>query len=107
MEPQNIIMGDATGVELPQKEEDQTAIKELQKKAKYSRSKEYAALKEKAQARIEFYQRFLPSGMPVLGATPKELERKWELANIIIAEFDQLFSEHENADVLLKEAFGE
>lgn len=107
MNPNNALIGDMTGVELPQVPVDETAINELKKKAKYKRSKEYAELREKAQARIEFYQHFLPNGQPILAATKEQKEGAWTLANIIIAEFEQLFGEHEQADELLKEEYGE
>lgn len=105
--PSNAIMGDDTGTDLPQKPEDEEAINDLKRKAKYSRSKEYSELRQKAQERVEFYQRFLPNGQPVGTASKGDVERKWELANIIIAEFQQLFSEHENAAQLLKEEYNE
>lgn len=104
MNPNNALIGDMTGVELPQVPVDETAINELKKKAKYKRSKEYAELRAKAQARIEFYQHFLPSGQPIFAASFEEKEGAWTLANIIIAEFEQLFGEHEQADALLRKS---
>ena len=100
-------MGDAMGIDLPQKPVDETAINELKNKAKYSRSTEFKELKAKAQTRIEFYQKFLPSGQPIGTATPEEMKGKWELANLLIAELNQLFSEYDEASVLLKETYGE
>lgn len=107
MNPKNAIIGDSTGVELPVQAHDNTAVQELQRKAKYSRSKEYKLLKEKADERIEFYKRFLPSGQLVGTTSKAELAGRWELANILIAEFEQLFGEYENAEALLKEEFGD
>ena len=107
MGPDNIILGDATGVDLPQKPVDDLALHELKKKAKYKKSKEYADLREKAQARIDFYKTFLPDGTPILATTREQRADAWALANIIIAEFEQLFGEHEQAEILLKEEFGE
>lgn len=105
--PDNVILGDNTGVELPQKPEDTDAVNELRRKAKYSRSKEYAELRQKAQARIDFYQKFLPNGQPIGTANKGDMERKWELANLLIAEFEQLFGEHENAAQILKDEYNE
>lgn len=99
----NGIIGDALPTELPQMAVDTTAIDETRKKAKYSRSKEYAELRAKAQARIEFYQSFLPDGRPIGTTSREDLAGKWELANILIAEFKALFSEHDGAEELLKE----
>ncbi len=107
MEPQNILMGDITGVELPEKPVDETAVKELQNKAKYARSKEYKDLKQKADERVAFYQNYLPNGMPIGATTKAERDGKWELANVVIAEFKALFSEHEGANTLLDELYGD
>lgn len=107
MGPDNVLIGDMTGVELPEKPVDETALNELKKKSKYRKTKEYAELREKAQERIDFYKSFLPNGQPVATSDMAELGRQWALANIIIAEFEQLFGEHESADQLLKEEFGE
>lgn len=105
MNPQNSLIGDSMGTDLPQMQEDDTAKKELASKVKYSRTKEYKDLKAKADERIEFYKKFLPNGQLVGTASREEMARKWELANLLIAEFDQLFSEHENAEALFKEEF--
>ena len=107
MDSQNQVMGDSMGIDLPQKPVDETAINELKHKAKYSRSTEFKELRAKAQAKIEFYQRYLPSGQPIGMATPEEMKGKWELANLIIAELQQLFDEHDNAEAILKELYGE
>ena len=103
MQPEHALIGDSTGVDLPEMVPDDTALKELRNKAKYSRSKEYKELKTLADTRIEFYQKFLPNGQPVGTTTRAELQFKWELANMLIAEFNQLFSEYEGAEELLKE----
>lgn len=107
MQPQNAVIGDESGVDLPQAPMDETALNELKAKAKYSKTKEYKELKAKADERIEFYQKFLPNGQPVGTATKGDMERKWEMANLLIAEFQQLFSEHENATQILREEFNE
>ena len=107
MNPQNVILGDETGIELPQKPIDDEALNELRRKAKYSRYKEYAELRAKAQDRIDFYKRFLPNGELVGTTSPEDLARKWELANILIAEFEGLFGENENATQILKDEFSE
>lgn len=107
MQPSNSLIGDSFGTDLPEIPPDDTGKQELANKVKYSRSKEYKELKAKADERIEFYKKFLPSGQLVGTTSKEELARKWELANILIAEFDQLFGEHENAEALFKEEFGE
>lgn len=101
MEPDNVLMGDATGTEIPEKPIDETALNELRNKAKYSKTREYKELRAKAQARIDFYKTTLPDGYAK--ADKEQRGQMWGLANIVIAEFNQLFSEHELADELLKE----
>ena len=103
----NVLLGDETGVELPVMPPDETAINELKHKAKYSRSKEYQELRDKAQVRIDFYKNYLPDGTPVGVASMEQVAAYWKVSNLIIAEFEQLFDEHENADKILKEEFGE
>ena len=79
MDSQNQVMGDSMGIDLPQKPVDETAINELKHKAKYSRSTEFKELRAKAQTRMEFYQKFLPSGQPIGTATPEEMKGKWDV----------------------------
>lgn len=95
------LVGDATGTELPQAMPNDDAKNELRKKAKYSRSKEFQELKAHMEVRIEFYQKFLPNGEPV--ATQKDPAQHWKLANIIIAELQQVIDMYENANEMLKE----
>lgn len=106
MQPNNSIIGDSYGTDLPEIAVDDTAKKELANKAKYSRSKEYKELKAKADARIEFYQRYLPNGQPIAVASKQERAEQWGFANLLIAEFNQLFDEHETAEQLFKDEFG-
>lgn len=107
MGPQNAELGDLTGIELPETPIDETALNELKHKAKYSRTKEFKELRDKAQIRIDFYKNFLPDGTPVATANKEARAQLWGTANLIIAELEQLFDEHENADKILREEFGE
>jgi len=104
MEPTSGLIGDIQGTELPtapvaQQEE---AINELKRKAKYSRSKEFAELREKMEARIEFYKQYLPDGTPAAMLNPAEASRNWALANVVIAELQQVIDMYQNADEELK-----
>jgi hypothetical protein len=106
MNPQNGLVGDAFATSLPQTPVATEAMDEVRRKAKYSRSSEYAELRAKAQERIDFYRGFLPNGMPIGSTSREELAGKWELANILIAEFLSLFSELDGAEAVLKETYG-
>ena len=101
----NGLMGDMSQMtSLPRTPETQKeeALLELKKKAKYSRSKEFNELKEMMEARIEFYKSFLPDGTPIALGTEKQVSRNWPIANIVIAELQQVIDMYENAEKELK-----
>lgn len=104
MSPDNGLIGDIQSTELPQAPvaQQEEAITELKKKAKYSRSKEFAELKEHMEARIKFYQNFLPNGIPIATLPQKDASQHWPLANIVIAELQQVIDMYQNADEELK-----
>lgn len=99
----NAIIGDQTGVELPQTPVDEEAIIELRKKARFSKSKEFKELREAMEARIEFYQNFLPSGELVAIASKEKAQDNWRLANIVIAELKAVLSAYDDSVELLKD----
>lgn len=105
MGPNNAVIGDVQPPQLPQMPEDQReeGLLELKKKAKYSRSKEFAELREKIEARIKFYQSFLPGGIPVVNIDEKERGKYWAVADLVIAELQQVIDSYQSADDLLKE----
>lgn len=105
MNPDNVLMGDlsqTTGLPQTSKDTQQEAIAELQKKAKYSRSKEFSELKANMQQRIEFYQKYLPSGVPVATLSQEDAAKHWPVANLVIAELQQVIDMYEGADIELK-----
>lgn len=98
MQPDNGLIGDISATELPEKPVDNDAINEIRKKAKYSRSKEFQELKENMMQRIEFYTKYLPNGTPVATLSQTDASRNWPLANIIIAELQQVIDGYANAE---------
>lgn len=102
MNPQNGIIGDETGVDLPQTPVNDEAIIELRKKARFSKSKEFKDLRDAMDNRIEFYQKFLPSGMGV--DISKVSAEDWRVANIVISELEAVKSAYDGSVELLKEA---
>lgn len=104
-QPSNGLIGDAQPIQLPQMPEDQQqeALLELRKKAKYSRSKEFAELRENMEARIKFYQSFLPGGTPIVHIEEKERGKYWAVADLVIAELQQVIDGYQNAESLLKD----
>ncbi len=105
MQPSNGLIGDATGTELPQMADTQheEALNELKKKAKYSRSKEFAELRANMESRIEFYQQYLPTGNPVAALSTEEAGKYFVIANLVIAELKQVIDGYQSAADLLKE----
>lgn len=103
--PSNGILGDNSGVELPEAPVDDSEKKELTNKVKYSKTKEYKELRAKAQERIDFYKTTLPAGYSEADRTRKA--EMWGTANLIIAEFTALFGEIDTAEELLKELYSE
>lgn len=106
MGPQNGIVGDDTNMtELPQTEVDNSQLKEMQKAAKFARSAEFKELKKHFQARIEFYDKYLPSGQAV-GAqiADEKLAAMWVVANVIAGEFNSVINVYEQAIQYVKDA---
>lgn len=105
MEPQHAIIGDGTGVDLPQAQPDPNTLVEEKKMAKYSRSAEYGRLKEHLEARIAFYQLYLP------GSESKEIQQlnreeradKWAIADDVIKEIRAIIDTYDQIASVVKE----
>jgi hypothetical protein len=103
--PQNGIMGDEDyGLELPQSDVNSEDLREVEKLAKFSKSKEYKRLKEHFDDRISYFQSYLPDGRPVASVPKAELEGMWVAANVIIGEFKSVMAIYEQAEEAIKEA---
>lgn len=97
MEPQNAIIGDAQGIDLPQAQLDENELIEEKKMAKYSKTAEFKRVQDHFKEKIEFYQRYMPDGRPVALVPKKELEGMWIAANVVIAEFNAVINMYEQA----------
>lgn len=94
--PQFGIMGDEDyGTELPQTEVPETDLAVERNAAKFSRTKEFKALKDHFETRIAYYQTFLPDGRAINQEIPTGAE--WQVANIVIAEFKAVIQAYEDA----------
>ena len=101
MGPTNGIIGDNTGVDLPQMQMEDNTLVEEKKMAKYSRSTEFKRIQEWCEGRIAFYQTFLPNGMEVgLDAAPTTED--WRVANRVIAELQALMNGYALANDAVK-----
>lgn len=105
MGPQNGIISDSFGIDLPQSDVDPNALNEVKNAAKFSKTKEFRELKKHLEGRIEFYQTYLPDGVPVVGMTKSmsELGEGWVVANALIGEFKAIIQAYERAAELVKD----
>lgn len=94
------IIGDADTT-LPQTTVPEEELTNELNLAKFSKTKEYAKLKEHLESRIEFYQTFKPDG--TLIATEKIDLTDWKIANTVIAEFQGILKVYENAREVVDE----
>lgn len=103
MGPQNGIIGDNYGIDLPSLQVDKDVLAEERAKARFSKSKEFKRLKEQMEARIDFYQKALPDGRPLTAAGDMvEIGQMWVIANAVIGEFKMLIADYENAAEVTK-----
>ena len=90
-------MGDVSGIELPKMGLDEKQLMEEKQMAKYAQSAEFKRVVEHFQERIKFYQTYLPDGRPIATAPQEDLEKMWVIANIVIAEFNQVIDMYKYA----------
>lgn len=96
MGPQNgIAGGDAFGTDLPQIQIDDAEVERLKNTARYAKSKEYKELRSKLESRIEFYQKYLPGGVPPENIPEEERGKYWAIASIVISEFQGVINGYE------------
>jgi len=112
---QNVINDDSFGTELPKTLVDEVSLVEERNMAKFSKTREFKALKDYMENRIDFFQKYLPDGSSVVGG--KDVEGKtvaplddatiaayWRAANIVIGEFKGLLQMYENANEAVRNA---
>lgn len=104
MGPANAIIGDTFGTELPEAKLSNEDLVVEKNAARFSRTKEYQALKEHLEKRVEFYQAYLPDGRAVAEVPKVELEGMWIAANAIIGEFKAVLSAYEMARKAVEES---
>lgn len=107
MASQNGIIGEEYGLDLPVTQVTDPDLRPERHAAKFSRTKEFARLKEHLLARIEYYQQFLPDGRRVLQANPAELGAHWQVANAVTAELKMIIGFYEQAADVVATADGQ
>lgn len=101
--PQNGIVGNDYGIDLPESEYTNEQIDEVKKMAKFTRTAEYARQKTWAEAKIKFYQNYLPSGKPLSSVEPDKMAAHWIAANEIIAVLTEFINSYETSAEEIKE----
>lgn len=112
---QNAIIGDQDNpFEAPETVVEQQDLTEERKMAKYSRTAEFKRLKEFMEARIKFYQHYLPDGSLVQGdpkqggplnvQTEPTSVANWVAACVIISEFQNILAEYDQAAKVVSES---
>ena len=99
------IIGDQFVTELPQTIVPAQDLSEEKAKAKFSRTKEFAVLKNHLEERIKYYQTYLPNGDAVIGENLSLtlIGEKWLVANAVIAELQLVIASYERANETIKE----
>jgi hypothetical protein len=99
------LVGDSFGTQLPQTEVAKELLADEKAKAKFSRTKEFAALKAHLEERIKFHKSYLPDGRPVeLGMDNAfEVALNWQVANRVIGELQAVIEAYEQANEIVKE----
>lgn len=95
--PQNGIVGDDFGIDLPETQIDTTSLDEEKKAARYSKSEEFKKLRAHMEDRISFYQSQLPDGRPLTDAGKNPSLNDWVVANTLIAEFRAVIGYYDQA----------
>lgn len=99
---QNAITDDSFGTELPTTQIDELALAGERSMARFSKTKEYKALKEYMENRIDFFQKYLPDGRPL--TSDNVTDKDWIVANLVIGEFKNVLNAYEQAAEAVKNA---
>lgn len=104
MGPQNSIVGDSMGTDLPQMQVSEGTLVEEKKMARYSKTDEFKRIKEHFEAKSAYYQQFLPGNIPPETVAEEERGKYWAIANIVIKEFNEVINMFEIAKDVVEAA---
>lgn len=101
--PQNGIIGDSMGIDLPQAQTQPEGLQEERAMARFSKTKEFKRLKNHLEERIAFFETTLPNGISPEGITKTnaQLGEDWRVANLVIAELRGIIAAYELAKEVL------
>lgn len=98
--PVNAVIGDEDQpTNLPDTQVAEEVLIEEKKMARYSKTAEFKRLRDFLEARIQFYQNYLPDGRPIKDVNlPNDvLASNWKAANIVVSEFQRVLAEYDQA----------
>lgn len=105
MGPQHGILGDNdSGIDLPESQVETNDLVNERKAARFSKTKEFKALKDYFEGRIEHYQQYLPNGNTVEAGKLTEIGTNWMIATTIIGEFKAVIQAYEQAREAVEDA---
>ena len=99
----NGILGDSSGIDLPQMEQNQDDLVEEKKMARYSKTDEFKRIQKHCQERIGFYQKYLPNGSEV-ALDVRPTAEDWAVANRVIGELKLLMNMYDIATDAVNDA---
>lgn len=103
MGPQNGLLGDAQGIDLPQMQVDKNFLTEEKKMAKYSRSAEFKRIEQWCAEKIAYHQSFLPGNVPISQISEEERGKYWAVADLVITDLTELMNIFDNANEAVKD----
>lgn len=108
MGPQNGIMGDNFGTELPETKVPEDDLSREQSMARFSKTTEFKALKVAIEERITYFQQYVPGGNGTAIAVDQlpndERGWRWLASDMIIKELKGIIGAYEQANEVLKNA---
>lgn len=103
----NAVIGDVTDpMDMPVSKLPEEELVEEKKMARYSKTAEFKRLREFLEARVEFYQNYLPDGRVIKDVTgsAEALVVSWKAANAIVAELKNILNEYDRAREVVEDA---
>src|ERR1017187_4026310 len=103
MDTRGIIGDTGYGLDLPDTQVDDQQMTEEKSMARFSKTKEFKRLKSFIEAKIVWYQRYLPDGRYVgggraVGEGELPTPEQWAVASLVVKEFQNILNEYERAE---------
>jgi len=102
--PQNAVVGDTYGIDLPQTQIAKEDLADERRRAAVTRTKEWKDIKAALEYEIELQKRFLPGGQSVKDIPMDEVGPRWVAAVHVIDSLENVINYYERANEVVKEA---